>query len=410
MTRTQVASYPLIRLFGVVIGFFHHVLSSVLFFSEMCIMRAMDSAYLFTSETDAAENLIALIRGFTDIEINSFQDWKQGLLALRERPGSIIFVSETLPKDQFHPLVQAIRLDPMLEYISVYVLVESWTSEKINKWLYKPILDGWIDLHADQAIQQLQLKNGIQRTYSMKKLQKLTLDSQYIQNELALYDRKRKYYEQKTIREKREEAIELMHMVRTHLTVVKDGVQILLNEGINKEQKATAITLIRRNIQKIEEYVNEQELQIQKLQNQNEISKQFKIMPIQNLMKKLEKKLQYEASQRNISLIMEPRESKHSILLKSEDLEFMLMDLFQAALMLVKPGSLVYLTAYPLLSANTIELKWVTELASMEQTALFQLLEEHMQTVHWLDDKESKFEKILNADQIGFRFTLLRLT
>jgi len=84
--------------------------------------------------------------------------------------------------------------------------------------------------------------------------------------------------------------------------------------------------------------------------------------------------------------------------------------LFQAALMLVKPGSLVYLTAYPLLSANTIELKWVTELASMEQTALFQLLEEHMQTVHWLDDKESKFEKILNADQIGFRFTLLRLT
>jgi hypothetical protein len=292
----------------------------------------------------------------------------------------------------------------------VYVLVESWTSEKINKWLYKPILDGWIDLHADQAIQQLQLKNGIQRTYSMKKLQKLTLDSQYIQNELALYDRKRKYYEQKTIREKREEAIELMHMVRTHLTVVKDGVQILLNEGINKEQKATAITLIRRNIQKIEEYVNEQELQIQKLQNQNEISKQFKIMPIQNLMKKLEKKLQYEASQRNISLIMEPRESKHSILLKSEDLEFMLMDLFQAALMLVKPGSLVYLTAYPLLSANTIELKWVTELASMEQTALFQLLEEHMQTVHWLDDKESKFEKILNADQIGFRFTLLRLT
>lgn len=368
----------------------------------------MDSAYLFTSAVDLAHYLIGYIHVFSDIEIIPYQDWKKGLLALREKPASVIFISEDFPKEQFNQLIQAIRHDPLLEFISVLVLVESWTSEKMHKWLHKSMLDGWIDLNADPAIKQLQLKNGIQKTYLLKRQQKLTLDNQYIQSELSYYERKRKFQEQKAIQQRKEEAVELMHIVRTHLTIVKDGIQIVLNEEMNEEQKETAINLIFRNIRKIEEYVNEHENLIQEAQN--EITQQFKIIPIQSLMTTLEKRLLYEARKRNISLMMEPKESIHSVLLKSEDLELMLMDLFQETLSLVKSGSFVYMTAYPLLSANTVEIKWVTDSANIDPIAFSKTLEEHFQTIQWLDDKESKFEKILNADQTGFRFTLLRLT
>jgi len=368
----------------------------------------MDSAYLFTSATDIARQLTDAIHIFSDIEIIPYQDWKRGLLALREKPASIIFVSEEFPKEAFNQFVQAIRHDPLLEYISVFVLVEAWDSETINKWLYKSSLDGWIDLSTDLTMKQIQLKNGIQKTYLLKRQQKLMLDNQYIQSELSYYERKRKFQEQKAIQERKEEAEELMHIVRTHLTIVKDGIQIILNENMNEEQKDTAINLIFRNIKKIEAFVNEHENLIQ--QDQNEITQPFKIIPIQSLMNTLEKRLLYEAKKGNISLMIEPKESIHSVLLKAEDLELMLMDLFQAALSLVKSGSVVFMTAYPLLSANTVEMKWVTDSANIDPIAFSKMLEDHFQTIQWLDDKESKFEKILNADQTGFRFTLLRLT
>lgn len=368
----------------------------------------MDSAYLFTFEETNANYLIGYLHIFTDIEIIAFQDWKKGLVALRQKPASLIFFSEDFPKEQFNQFIHELRHDPLLEYISVILLIESWDPEKIKKWLHKSMLDGWIELQADTAIKQMQLKNGIQKTYSLKRLQKFTMDNQFIQSELYFFERKRKYQDQKANHKRKEEAVELMHIVRTHLTVVKDGIQIVLNEKMSDEQKETAVNLIFRNIKKIEEYVNDHENLIQ--EEQNEITQQFKIIPIQSLITTLEKRLLYEARNRNISLKIEPKESIHSVLLKSEDLELMLIELFQAALSLVKPGSIVYLTAHPLLSANTIEMKWITDIANMEPRAFTKMLEDHFQTIEWLDDKESKFEKILNADQIGFRFTLLRLT
>ncbi|MDD4663344.1 MAG: hypothetical protein PHD83_01605 [Caldisericia bacterium] len=368
----------------------------------------MDSAYLFTSEDTVASYLVGSVHFFSDIEMITYQDWKKGLTDLRQKSASIIFFSEDFPKEQFNQFIHELRHDPMLEYISVFLLMESWTQEKIKKWLHKSMLDGWIELQADTAIKQIQLKNGIQKTYSQKRLQKLLLDNQFVQSELYFFERKRKYLDQKANHKRKKEAAELMHIVRTYLTVVKDGIQIVLNEEVSDEQKETAVNLIFRNIRKIEEYVNDHENQIQ--EEQKEITQQFKIIPIQSLIATLEKSLLYEAREKNISLIIEPKESIHSIILKSEDLELMLIELFQAILSLVKPGSVVYLTAHPLLSANTIEMKWITDIANMEPSTFSKTLEDHFQTIEWLDDKESKFEKILNADQIGFRFTLVRLT
>lgn len=368
----------------------------------------MDSAYLFTPEETVASSLVGSVQFFSDIEMMTYQDWKKGLTGLRQKNASIIFFSEDFPKEQFNQFMHELRHDPMLEHISVFLLIESWTPEKITKWLHKSMLDGWIELQADTAIKQIQLKNGIQKTYSQKRLQKLMLDNQFIQNELYFFERKRKYLDQKANYKRKKEAAELMHIVRTHLTVVKDGFQIVLNEAMSDEQKETAVNLIFRNIRKIEEYINDHESQLQ--EEQKEITQQFKIIPMQSLIATLEKSLLYEAREKDISLIIEPKKSIHSVILKSEDLELMLIELFQATLSLVKPGSVVYLTAHPLLSANTVEMKWVTNITNMEPTAFSKMLEDHFQTIEWLDDKESKFEKILNADQIGFRFTLVRLT
>lgn len=371
-------------------------------------MSIMDSSYLFTSERVIAEKIISMIQAFSDIQINSFQDVKTGLISLREKPVSVIFVSEEFPRELFNQLILAIRQDPLLEYISLYLLVEIWNQEKVKKWFAKPLIDGWIELQAEVPIKQFQLKSALQKTYSLKRLQKITMDNQFIQNELSYYERKRKYEEQKANRERTEEVNKLMHMVRTHLTVIKDGLQILVSENVSHDQKDTAVNLVSRNIWKIESYIQEHDRPLQEAQTNT--TSPFKIIPIQTFINSLESKLMYEARKRNISLYIEPKESTHSVLLKTEDLELMMMDLFQAALQLVKDGGIVYMTAYPLLSANTIEMKWLTEVDNIEQEDFNHLLQAHFQTIQWLDDKESKFEKIWNADQAGFRFTLLRLT
>jgi len=368
----------------------------------------MDSSFLFTSDQAVADRIIPMVQAFSDIQINTCLDLKSGLISLRDKPASIVFVSEEYPRELFNQLILALRQDPVLEYISLYLLVERWNEEMVQKWFAKPPIYGWIDLMADLPMKQFQLKNALQKTYSLKRLQKLTLDNQYIQNELSYYDRKRKYETEKANLQKQAELKELMHLVRSVLTFIKDGLHILVNEEVSDDEKDTTVNLMFRNIWKIETFMKAHDHQWGEAETKK--NSPFTIIPIQSLITSLESKLMYEARKRNISLYIEPKESTHSVLLKTEDLEFMIMDLFQAALLLVKDGGVVYMTAYPLLSANTIEMKWLTDVDNIDHDAFTKLLQTHFQTIQWLDDKESKFERIWNADQAGFRFTLLRLT
>jgi hypothetical protein len=327
---------------------------------------------------------------------------------LREKNPYMVVLSEELSEQEIEAITESIRSDKTSDYIAIILYVHTFTAAKWNHLLEKNRIDAWYDDSSPDSVKSFTLYRVYDQVKMCRELTKFQINNDYLQSEISFYDRKRMYKEGLEQKERIKDLINFMHFVRTYLTGIKGGVDLVLNEHIGSEEKKIATSLVLRNIHKIEEYINQQDFTVKEEKRSKTI--QPIILKLRSLILNLDKQLVFKGREKNISVFSDFPQSDHSVLAKTPDLEILISSLLVSCLQAIKPGSTVKFIIKLLSSANMVEFSIRSSKESVDMDLLKTVITAQGDVLQILNDKDSKLELFDDAGHFGIRFYLPRLS
>jgi len=326
---------------------------------------------------------------------------------IREKNPYFVILSEDLPRESITTIVEKIKTDRFMDFMAVILISHDFDPVQWQGLIEKRWLDGWIDISEPEISKKFRMNRLYDLVKAQRDLAKMRINNEFLQSEISYYDRKRIYKEGLEQKERTKDLINFMHFVRTYLTGIKGGIDLIFKEQIGEEEKKLATTLVLRNIHKIEEYINEQDFTVKEEKKSKVV--QPIILKLRPLLLNIEKQLIYEGRKNSISIFSEFPENDHSILAKTPDMEIIVDSLYKGFLSLVKAGSVVRIGAKLLSSASMIEFYFKVNKDSIDRESMISEINNQKDAVQFLNDKESKFELFEESNLLGMRFYLPRL-
>jgi hypothetical protein len=348
------------------------------------------------------------LKSFTSINFEGSAYVEIGYDFIREKNPFMIILSEELSRGDIDQLTEKIKTNKVAEYIGILLYVRNFNVAKWSLLLEKHRIDGWIEANDPETIQQFTIKQVFNLVKVHRELTKFQINNDYLQSEISYYDRKRVYKEGLEQKERAKDLINFMHFVRTYLTGIKGGVDLVLKENIGGEERKIATALVLRNIHKIEDYINQQDFTV-KEEKKYKIAQPI-ILKLRPLILNLEKQLVFEGRKNSLTIFSDFPQSDHSILAKTVDTEILIDSLLKSCLNAIKAGSIVKFSVKLLSSASMIEFSLKASKEAIDISKLKAEVTAQFDALQILNDKDSKLELFDDTTYFGIRFYLPRLS
>lgn len=368
----------------------------------------METGYILTKTSQMLKEIMDSLLSFPSLHFSGSAYSEISYDFIREKDPYLVILSEELSREEIETLTEKIKMDRVGNYIGIVLHSRAFNPTKWVSLLDSRRIDAWFDETNASTVVNFILHQVCDMVKANRELTKFRINNDYLQSEISYYDRKRMYKEGLEQKERVKEFIDFMHFVRTYLTGIKGGVDLIFKENIGQEEKKIATSLVLRNIKKIEDYVNQQDFTVKEEKKSKAV--QPVILKLRPLLLNLEKLLIFEGRKKSLSLFSEIPKTDHSILAKAPDTEILIDELLKSCLNAIKPGSIVKFGIKLLNSANMVEFFLKTDKDSIDVAMLRQEVSNQGDAVQVLSDKDSKLELFDDTHHIGIHFYLPRLS
>jgi hypothetical protein len=368
----------------------------------------METGYILTKSSVMLKEITDSLRTFPllNFEGSSYIDVSYDFI--REKNPYLVVLSEELSREDIESIAEKIKTDRVSDYIAVVLFSKNFNPSKWKVILEKNRIDGWIDDNDSEMVTSFTLHQICALVKIYRDFNKLRINNDYLQSEISYYDRKRMYKEGLEQKERTKDLINFMHFVRTYLTGIKGGVDLVLKENIGGEERNIATALVLRNIHKIEDYINQQDFTVKEEKKSKTV--QPIILKLRPFILNLEKQLVYEGRKKSLTIFSDFPQSDHSVLAKTPDTEILIDSLLTSCLKAIKPGSMVRLGVKLLNSANMVEFSLKANKEAIDLDQLKAEISGQYDAMQILNDKDSKLELFDDTSNFGVRFYLPRLS
>lgn len=368
----------------------------------------METGYILTKTTQRLNEILKNLSDLIPLSLDGSAYLEINFETIREKNPTILVLSDELDREDIFQLTESIKSDRSIDSIGIVLWVNRFDNLDWYHLLEKNLIEGWIAENEPKIVQLFFLRHILDYVKIQRDLAKVQINNDFLQSEISFYERKRIYREGLEQKERSRDLVNFMHFVRTYLTGIKGGFDLVLKERIGTEEKKVAMDLVLRNIHNIEDYINQQDFTIKEEKRAKTI--QPIIIKLRPLLINLEKQIVYEARKRNITVYNDFPQNDHSILAKNADTEILIDSLLTCSLKAIKENSIVKFGARLLNSAHMVEIYLKTNKDTIDAEILKDELSKQVEAMQILNDKESKLELFEETNHFGLRFYLPRLS
>ncbi len=325
---------------------------------------------------------------------------------IREKQPELVFFAEDLSMEEMVDIQKKIRKDSLVQHIPIIFLCQAWNPQKMDWMIRGKLVDDWIPLNFTISERLFRLNKHLEHSAFQKELHRLKMEYDYVSAELVYFIRSEQKEQRKVDKAQLVEIIDIMHYVRTFLTGIKGGASIFFGPESSDEQKKEAMKIIQKNIEKMDDYINKNDLTVK-----NEFRKKppIKIIPLEQLIEAISPKIYLAAQKKKVTVIFEKSDQSYSVLLRNPEImpatRTALVNFVNAS----SPGSSIEIGLEPLFSANLLRVYAKNISNRVDRTLLHHLLDEGYEWVDILNDAESKFELFSDSLYTGIQFYIPRL-
>jgi hypothetical protein len=366
----------------------------------------MDLIAIISNSEIIAKDIVESFKIIADVRFTNSIVVDQALAFIREEFPQLIFIGEDLTMNEIAQFHKNVKADTMVEAIPIVFLCQQWKASTMD-WMVKAgLVDEWIALDQTMNERLFRLNRQLEIASMMKDYRQLKLNHEYVSSELVYYVRSEQKEKRKMDKEQLLELIDIMHYVRTYLTGIMGGYSIVKSPDSSDDQKKEALEIIGKNITKMDDYINKNDLTVN-----NEFRKKppIKIMKLSQIIEAISPKIYIIAQKKKLSVVFEKSERDHSILMRHSEI---LPSIRSALLCFINSssmGSTVEIGLEALTSANLMRVYTRNLTGKVDMLSLHHYLDEGYEWLSALNDAEAKFELFSDSLFSGIQFYLPRL-
>jgi len=326
---------------------------------------------------------------------------------LRNINPDLFVISDDLSLDDILSIAGIIRKDRIIEHLPILFVSLVTDSSKLE-WLFEHrLIDEYLMLNISLQEKIVKINLLIRLKTLSEKINNVQIENEYLKSEMSNIGRKKLYLDKKKNIEDKTYLIDLMHYIRTYLTGIKEGFKILTGEDISLKTRKTVIDLVRGNITKFEELVNDKDLTVNEEKKQKIIGG---VIQIKKIFEDLSKRTQFEGRKKSISVFFELPDRDYSVLSKSDDLEFAVETLVNCFINTTKIGSVVKVAVIPQTSSSLIEISVRSGKDSIQLDEFRKNIEMYPEIIQSLSSSSERLSFFEDADFSGVKFYIPRLS
>ena len=362
--------------------------------------------YILTNSKNVLDSIKESLEPIPFVKVIGEGTLGQGLDLIDKSPPDIILLGEDLNVDEITQIRGEFNKNKKLENIPVVYSLNTSDASKVDLLFKNNLVDDYFPLNYNLSERELRIAKLLELKKLKEEIGNLRIENLYYQSELANFERRRFYFDKKKNEENKESLINVMHKIRTFLTGIKGGVELLLDNEVKGEDREKIIALIKRNITEFEEFINAEDLTLKEEKKNNEP----KVTQFKSIFDDISKRAQIEARKKSISLFLTPLKQDFSVLSDANDLEFGLESIMQGIIHSTKSGSIIKGDVKPQNAGNLLEVSFQISNDSINRSVFEDYIEHHPEAIDFLLAQKNKL-KILEFEQnIIIRFQLLRLS
>jgi len=364
------------------------------------------SIYILTSSNNVLDDIKESLEPLSYLRVEGISSLDMGLDIINEVPPDILLLGEDLGLDEIARISKEIRKNKKLENIPLVYTANDPDSSKIEILLKKSLADDCFLLRYNIAEKKFRIDRLLELKRLREGIERYKIENLYFQSEIAAHERRRYYLDKKRNKESKEALVNMMHKIRTFLTGIKGGMEILLKNELQDEDRENIKTLISRNFSELEEFINSMDL----VKMEEKRSLQPRIAQFKNIFDEVFKRAQFEARKKSISLFLEPLKKNYSVLSDAEALEFGFESILRGLIYSTKSGSIIKGEVRPQNVGNLLEVSiWLSE-DSINREEFEKYIEYHPEALEFLSLQKNKIEIFEEQQNTILRFYLPQLS
>jgi signal transduction histidine kinase len=362
--------------------------------------------YVLTNSKNVLDSIKESLEPISFIKVIGEVSLGKGLDFIDKSPPDIILLGEDFNLDEVAQIREELNKNRKINNIPVVYSINTPDASKVDLLFKNNLVDDYFPLNYNLSERELRITKLLEFKKLKEEIESLRIENLYYQSELANFERRRFYFDKKKNEENKESLINVMHKIRTFLTGIKEGIELLLGNELKGEDRENIINLIKRNIAEFEEFVNAEDLTLKEEKKNNEP----KVTQFKSIFDEVSKRAQLEARKKSISLFVTPLKQDFSVLMNADDLEFGLETIINGIIHSTKSGSIIKGEVKPQQAGNLLEISFQISNDSINKSEFEQYIEHHPEITNFLFSQKNKMEILELEQNIIIRFQLLRLS
>ncbi|MCK5847962.1 MAG: HAMP domain-containing histidine kinase, partial [Caldisericia bacterium] len=199
---------------------------------------------------------------------------------------------------------------------------------------------------------------------------------------------------------------EIMHTIRTLLTGIEGRALLLANNNLPQQEREKSSEILIKNMNRLKDFLDQED---SILDERKVYQSKIQISTISKIITRIQKKISFEAEQKDIILETNINSPKQSIVGRGEDFIYVIESIMSDYIRIIQPKSTLYLFVKPMESAPLVEFVLETDLENLSQDTLLAAFSKGNTSRRILDSIGAQFEFSQGKHRQGIKFYLPRL-
>lgn len=366
----------------------------------------MNNIYVLSNSENIISDIKESLLPIGNIRVEGNNSLEIGLDIINNIIPDILILGEDLNFDDIRRVSRAIKTNKRIDNIPLVFCMNKPDASKIDSLFKEKLVDDCLILSSTVSEKRFEIERLIELKRLREELNKNNSELLYLQSEIATYERKRHYLDKKVKEENSEVVANMMHKIRTYLTSIKGGVEILLNNNLEEKDKENMKNIIRKNISNFEEFMNSEDL----TRKEEKKSTQPTIAQLKIIYDNVLKRAQFNARNNSVFIFLKPLEKDYSVLANIDDLEFGFESILNGLIYSAKTGSVIKSEVEPQNMRNLLAISFKLKKSSFVRERFESYIQSHYEALKFLPQQNNKLEISEDTDNLTIRFYLLRLS
>lgn len=362
--------------------------------------------YILTNSKNVLDSIKESLEPISFIKVIGEGTLGQCLDLIDKSLPDIILLGEDLNLDEITQIRGEFNKNKKLENIPIVYSINTPDASKVDLLFKNNLVDDYFSLNNNLSEKEFRIAKLLELRKLREKIENFRIENLYYQSELANFERRRFYLDKNKEKDNKESLINIMHKIRTYLTGIKEGIELLLGNKVDGEDRENVINLIKRNITEFEEFINTEDLTLKEEKKTNEP----KVTQFKSIFDEVSKRAILEARKKSISIFLVPLKQDFSVISDANDLEFGLENIIQGIISSTKSGSVIKGEVKPQNEGNLLEVSFTISSDSINRNGFEKFIEHQSESIDFLLSQKNKLEILKLEQNIIIRFYLLRLS